>query len=279
MKQSLKAMLAWEADRHSLNPTGTHTFNGRTLRVIGGHRDAGQTACPGNKVEELLPNFRRKVADMMGDGRTATRINLAASSAIVRHGRSVETNGILTDASGQPLANRPVTIYRKYIDGLWKVHTTAKTGPQGEFSTTVTPRRKVALSASFSTNPGYWGSDSRVARVSVKHVVTLAPSDRDSDSKGLYHYSPADKRAVVGGQVSPAHTGERVRVRLLERFAKGSYNEVARKWPTLDESGGFSQSFLLVTAKSGTRYRVAAKMPGDGAHERGYSGPSYLVVD
>jgi len=279
MKQSLKAMLAWEADRHGLNPTGTHSFNGRRMRVIGGHRDAGQTACPGNKVYEQLPNYRRSVAAMMGDGRTATRLNLATTSGIVRFGRSVKTNGVLADASGQPLANRRVTLYRRYIGGEWQLDATATTGPQGEFSTTLLPRRKVALSASFSTNPTYWGSDSRIARVKVKHAVTMAPDDRDPDSTGLYHYSTTERRIVVGGLVRPAHTGERVRIRLLKRSPKGSYDVVAERWPTLDGSSGFSKSFLLTTRKSGTRYRVAAKMPRDGAHVNGYSGSKYLVVD
>jgi N-acetylmuramoyl-L-alanine amidase len=279
MKQSLKAMLAWEADRHGLNPTGTHSFNGRTMRVIGGHRDAGQTACPGNKVYELLPTLRRKVKAMMGEGRIDSRLNLAMSSDVVRYGRSVETSGVLADASGQPLANRKVTLYRKFTGGQWKVDATVTTGTLGEFSSTLTPHKKVALSASFSTNAAYWGSDSRVVHVKVKHAVTMAPSDRESDSTGLYHYSSTDKRVVVGGLVSPAHTGGRVRIRLLKRSAKGSYAEVAKRWPTLDGSGGFSDSFLLITRKSGTRYRVAAKMPGDGAHERGYSGSKYLVVD
>ena len=71
---------------------------------------------------------------------------------------------------------------------------------------------------------------------------------------------------IVGGRVRPAHTGDRVRVRLFERSTQGGYDEVARRWPTLDGSGGFSQSFF-------------AKMPGDGAHETGYSGPKNLVVD
>ncbi len=191
----------------------------------------------------------------------------------------MKASGVLADVTGQPLANRKVTLYRKYIGGQWKVDATVTTGTLGEFSSTLTPHKKVALSASFSTNAAYWGSDSRVVHANVKHAVTMAPSDRDSDSTGLYHYSSTEKRVVVGGQVSPAHTGGRVRIRLLKRSAKGSYAEVAKRWPTLDVSGGFSDSFLLITRKSGTRYRVAAKMPGDGAHERGYSGSKYLVVD
>jgi len=279
MKESLKAMLAWEAGRHELDPTGTHSFNGRKMRVIAGHRDAGQTACPGNRVYDQLPKFRRKTKAMIGEGLTVSRLSLAASSAVVKYGRSVEMSGALVDASGQPLADQPVTLHSKYRGGEWRIDSTATTGPNGEFSSTLEPRRRIAVSASFSTNTTHWGSDSRVVRVNVKHAVTMAPSDRDPDSTGLYHYGTNEKRIAVGGQVRPAHAGETVRVRLLKRATKGSYVEVAEKWPKLDGSGRFAQSFPLTKRKSGTRYRVAAKMPEDGAHENGYSGSKYLVVD
>jgi len=135
------------------------------------------------------------------------------------------------------------------------------------------------VSASFSTNTSHWGSDSSVVRVNVKHVVAIAPSDRNPESTGLYHYRTSEKRIALGGRVRPAHAGGTVRVRLLRRAVKGSYVEVAEKWPELDGSGRFVQRFSLPNRKSGTRYRVAAKMPEDGAHENGYSGPTYLVVD
>jgi hypothetical protein len=279
MKRSLKAMLAWEAGRHDLNPTGTHSFNGRTMRVIAGHRDADQTACPGNRVYDQLPKFRRKTKAMMDDGRTPTRLTFKTTSTLIKYGRSVDASGTLVDSSGQPLADRPVTVHRKYAGGRWKVDSTATTGPAGEFSVTLTPKKNIAVSASFSTGSSYWGSDSRVARVKVKHAVTMAPSDRDPDPQGLYHYETTEKRVAVAGQVRPAHAGETVRVRLLKLSANGSYREVAEKWPLLDGAGGFAQSFLLTTRKSGTLYRVSAKMPGDGAHESGYSGAKYLVVD
>ena len=279
MKNSLKAMLAWEADRHDLNPTGTHTFNGRRMRVIGGHRDAGQTACPGNKVYAQLRKFRSKTKALIGDGRRATRLSLETSAPLVQYGRSVEAFGTLVDASGKPLANRPVTLHRKYAGGRWKQHSTPTTGSKGQFGATLTPHKKVSIAASFSTRPSYWSSGSRVVQVRVKHVVTVAPNDRNPDSSGVYHYATTEKRAAVGGRVRPSHAGKSVRVRLLRRSAKGSYSRVAEKWPTLDNGGRFARSFFLSNRKSGTRYRVTAKMPKDAAHEGGISGSKHLVVD
>ena len=165
MKQSLKAMLAWEADRHGLNPTGTHSFNGRTMRVIGGHRDAGQTACPGNKVYELLPNFRRKVAghDGRGPNRHQTQPRDVLGHRAIRPlggGRWSPRRRVWTTATESTGDDS--------TESTWgdsgRLTPPSTTGTQGEFSTTTHAPQKVALSASFSTNPGYWGSDSRVAR-------------------------------------------------------------------------------------------------------------------
>ena len=279
MKQSLKAMLAWEADRHDLSPTGTHTFNGRVLRVIGGHRDAGQTACPGNKLYNQLPKFRRRVEAMIGEGHPATKLKLGVTSARVPFGQAVETRGTLQDASGQPLSQRPVTIYRRYKGGKWSQLSSVTTGSKGGFSAALAPRRKVALAASFATDQGYWESNSRVVRVSVKHLVIMTPNDRDADSGGLYRYKSTEKRANISGRVRPSHEGKTVRVRLFRRMKDGSYDRVVQRWSTLDSSGRFTHSFFLPVRKAGTRYRIAAAMPKDGAHLGGWSGSRHLVVD
>jgi N-acetylmuramoyl-L-alanine amidase len=279
MRQSLKAMLAWEADRHDLNPTGRHTFNGRRMPIIGGHRNAGQTACPGNKVYNQLPKFRQQTKRLMGKGRRATTINMETSADSVRHGGSVQVFGNLVDENGKPLAGRPVTIYRKYVGGRWKENASLTTGGSGEFSTALQPTKRISISASFSTRSEYWGSDSRTERVSVRHVVTMAPSDRPPDPNGLYHYAPSDKRALVGGQVRPSHAGETVRLRLHRLTSKNGYQRIATQRPVLDAEGNFSHSFWLPVRESGTRYKIVAKMLEDGSHLTGSDGPKFLIFD
>jgi hypothetical protein len=64
---SVERMLAWKADRHDIDPEGSDPFTPadgipRTFPNIAGHRDAGQTACPGNRLYPLLPDVRRDVA-------------------------------------------------------------------------------------------------------------------------------------------------------------------------------------------------------------------------
>jgi hypothetical protein len=64
---AVERMLAWKADRHDIDPEGSDPFTPsdgipRTFPNIAGHRDAGQTACPGNRLYPLLPDVRKAVS-------------------------------------------------------------------------------------------------------------------------------------------------------------------------------------------------------------------------
>ncbi len=62
--RSLERLLAWEADRHSIDALGTTTWNdGSRKPTIIGHRDAKATSCPGDELYEQLPAIRQAVAD------------------------------------------------------------------------------------------------------------------------------------------------------------------------------------------------------------------------
>jgi hypothetical protein len=67
MRGALVRLLAWEADRHNLAPLGRHVYRNpetglrRRLQYIAGHRDAGQTSCPGGNLYRILPFIRRAV--------------------------------------------------------------------------------------------------------------------------------------------------------------------------------------------------------------------------
>jgi N-acetylmuramoyl-L-alanine amidase/Bacterial Ig-like domain len=65
---SVERLLAWKADRHGLDPTGTVDYvnpangNHKVLNVISGHRDVQATACPGDAFYPTLPSVRKAVA-------------------------------------------------------------------------------------------------------------------------------------------------------------------------------------------------------------------------
>lgn len=64
---ALAQLLAWEADRHGVDPLGTATWSGgRTMSTIVGHRDVGATSCPGDELYARLPAIRQSAADRRG---------------------------------------------------------------------------------------------------------------------------------------------------------------------------------------------------------------------
>ena len=64
---TLVKLMAWKADRHGIDVMGNDPFTTTTGVVeyfpnLAGHRDAGQTECPGDRLYPLLPGIREKVA-------------------------------------------------------------------------------------------------------------------------------------------------------------------------------------------------------------------------
>jgi hypothetical protein len=66
-RTALVSMLAWEAERHGLDPTASSTYvntaNGNTkfLANISGHRDVNATDCPGGNFYATFPTLRQQV--------------------------------------------------------------------------------------------------------------------------------------------------------------------------------------------------------------------------
>lgn len=64
---ALVGVLAWKADRHGIDPHGADAYtrsDGSQVAFpnLSGHRDVGQTACPGDRLYERLPEIRDRVA-------------------------------------------------------------------------------------------------------------------------------------------------------------------------------------------------------------------------
>jgi len=70
-KQALEDLLAWEADVHHIDPHGSSTYTSpidgrqRAFANIAGHRDVGDTQCPGGSFYATLPQVRDAVAARM----------------------------------------------------------------------------------------------------------------------------------------------------------------------------------------------------------------------
>src|SRR5947208_13277095 len=66
-RDTLVKLMAWKADRHGIDVMGSDPFTTTEGVVeyfpnLAGHRDAGQTECPGDRLYPLLPGIREKVA-------------------------------------------------------------------------------------------------------------------------------------------------------------------------------------------------------------------------
>ena len=78
---ALVEQLAWEADRHSLDPRGATAYDNpssstdtpRVFDNIAGHRDLGSTECPGGALYSMLPSVRDQVAARLAGAAPAAR--------------------------------------------------------------------------------------------------------------------------------------------------------------------------------------------------------------
>ena len=68
-------VVAWQADRHGLDPAGTAPWaGGHRLPVVAGHRDVGSTDCPGDHLYARLPALRQAAAGIVAAARGASRL-------------------------------------------------------------------------------------------------------------------------------------------------------------------------------------------------------------
>ncbi len=65
MYTSLRAVLAWKLDLHTISPLATINYNGNMIKTVIGHRDVNSTDCPGNQMYALMPQLRSELAGMV----------------------------------------------------------------------------------------------------------------------------------------------------------------------------------------------------------------------
>lgn len=186
MRQALAELLAWEADRHDLDPLGEHTYvnpeSGVTkeLKVIAGHRAAGSTECPGNYLNRALGGIRRDVAAVMGSGKTSSVLSLTSSRTTVTAGESVTYFGRLSDSAETGLVSRSVTIYQRVRRGQWFFADELLTGLDGSFQFEAALYATTTTRAVFSGDASIWGSQSH----DIKVRMLSSPSPTPASTSG-----------------------------------------------------------------------------------------------
>ncbi|HEV3472991.1 MAG TPA: N-acetylmuramoyl-L-alanine amidase [Actinomycetota bacterium] len=173
IRQALAEFLAWETDRHDLDPMARHTYvnpetgTSRSMMVIAGHRAAGQTECPGTYLGKALAEIRRDTAIVMGEGKASTVLTLSASSTAAGAGDPVDYTGRLTDAAGAGLISQPVTLYQRLEGGRWAAAGEVLTGIDGSYRFSTTATATATTRAVYGGGTTTWGSQSENVRVVV----------------------------------------------------------------------------------------------------------------
>ncbi len=283
-RRALVGLLAWEADRHNLKPRGRHVYRNpatpvaRKLFVIAGHRDAGQTACPGGNVYRALPRIRRRVAAVIGAGKPASRLRLGPVAPHAVFGDEVVVTGRLTTRRADPLAGRSIRVWRRPALRRWSRADSVATGPDGRFAWRVRPRRNMAVAAVFSGGAGAWGADSSKARIRVAPRITLQPQGGTPDSAGVYHYPSGTESVELSGALLPPHPRSKLFLRVSE-ITDGGPQLLSVDELRLDPSGEFHAGVSLPHPDEGGAFTARARWWGDAHHVPGASPRIGLVVD
>src|SRR5690606_19034678 len=62
--------IAWKLSASGVSADAKTTVNGRTIRTVSGHRDVGQTSCPGTAFYSKLGGMRSAIVKMKKGGDT-----------------------------------------------------------------------------------------------------------------------------------------------------------------------------------------------------------------
>jgi N-acetylmuramoyl-L-alanine amidase len=279
-RRTLVRVLAWEADRHNLRPRGRHLYRnpetGLSARLpyIAGHRDAGTTACPGDRLYRARRRIRRRVAERIGDGKRNTSLSAELVPRRITYGETVRAFGRLRTGAGDGLAARPVHTYLRPAGGTWRLLREVQTVARGRWSFISSPPANSRVVAAYDGGRSTWGSQSKAVRVRVSPRVGVSLQG-GTIVEGVKHYAAGTPSIGVVGRVAPPHTGRVVKVVVRKTSASG-LKIVTRRRDALDDAGRYA---LDVPTPGAGSYKVRAGTRRHKDHAAGRSDSRPFVVD
>ena len=281
-RRSLAEILAWEADRHDLPPKGSHTYRNpetgltRKLPFIAGHRDAGQTSCPGSVLYRKLDSVRRDVKAVIGEGKAATELSLEGIPK-TEYGGTTTLSGKLVGSDGAGLASRSIRTYTSE-GGAWVPGPKAATETDGSYSMTFGPTENTKVVALYDGDGRSWGAQSSTRAARVKPNVTLEPEGGTRDPfSGTTHYPNGTTEVGLTGTVTPAHNRKKVTVKISEVAFDGTETLLEKR--TVRISGStYSYTFTLPQPASGRTFRAVGRFVADRDHAGSASPPATFSV-
>ncbi|HEX6460169.1 MAG TPA: N-acetylmuramoyl-L-alanine amidase [Thermoleophilaceae bacterium] len=269
---SLARLLAWKLSLNGIPAVGTVLEKSGggiftaypkgapvTLNRISGHRDADQTACPGNALYRQLPALRQQVAQLEGP---VSRLDLTAPQPRLVYPQPLVFSGRLTPAPGVAL---PAGAAVQIIDNLAKggrVLATLPLAPDGSFSGALPLARNDVLQAVFAGGPGVPKLVSGVVVAGVAPALTLQ-SSATSVTRG--------STITLAGSVSPA----KGRLTIDEEELRGTRYRRVRTVKVRASGGQFSVTLGL--SRPGT-FRFTARTAASRQTQAGASVPVSVQV-
>ena len=283
-RRSLAELLAWKAERHDLKPRSKHTYvnpdtgRRRWLPVIAGHRDAGQTSCPGTNLYKALPGIRRDVSAIMEVEKASSVMVLGSASPETVYGSTASVTGKLTDEMGVGLADRTVTLYkrRKLPGARWWVHRSATTNLDGAFAFDFKPYRNLVVQAVFHGDPVTWGSQSNRVQLPVVPLIAIS-AEEGTDAGGTATFPPGTTEVRLLGRIYPIHTSP-LRVLIERTSSTGVYEPILSVSVRPTSTGEFAYVFEPGLGSEEGAYRVTVSFDGDADHRPTDSEPYNFVI-
>jgi len=132
-RDALERFLAWEGDRHGIDPQGSSLYvnpvsgTQKTFANIAGHRDVNATECPGGVFYDTLPQLRAAVAARIAGGAPVDTTPPAAPARLTAKPGDQRVSLNWADNTEPDLAG--YRVYKRAADGTWPAAPSATVGP------------------------------------------------------------------------------------------------------------------------------------------------------
>jgi hypothetical protein len=239
-------------------PAGTRV----TVERVIGHRDTGETACPGELLYAQLADLRTMVSTGVATVPSyATRVSAALADYAVDFGEVVPVTGLLSGPDGGPLGGEQVEV-QVNGDGRWITSRRLTSAPDGTFATDLKPRKRMYVRLRFPGRAELRRAFSARLLLRLRPVIALR-RPRRRGTPGV--------PVPVEGSVGPR---KRVVRLVLQQHVRGRYRKVGAKAVRV-RRGRFRASFVPAFRD---RYRYAVIAKSDDDTDRGSTGWKPLRV-
>jgi len=281
-------LLAWKLTLHGVPVTGDVQVVSRggsanrwpagalvTLPRIAGHRDGGNTACPGDALYAQLPALRTTAAGVAATLPVLSpvppptsaapgvpaggRLTLETPAERIAYGQPAQVGGVLTGPDGTPLVGARVAVELQGARGFRSVVRTTTAG-DGGWSAGVSTGMTRTLRAQAYQGPN------RVATSNTLRVQVVPRIQASAPRRVAFR-----RTLVLSGTVRPIK--RRLELEIARQGSDRSFHRVARVRVAVDGRGRFAHRLRL---RRPALHRLRLRFAGD-AENPAAAAPDVLV--